>query len=377
MSQDIQSEMVKESFLTGVDSNKIRPSVVLYIANTVGKVAESRNDKMTQGIIIYEYLMMADNEFEDSLTKIEDVVNQQLINIGLDYPKIDYYRDKNEDKVIKLFKKVSDEVEQQKESDDEDNEYVAKDAEDERRIRVWLPKYVKEQAKFGRGWSENIEKAVIQGYLTPFTDRYDRLDVKRDILENYKCGDYRRDISREIVNVIDEKVDIESFGDYEDMVNQNTELDIRISWLKQVYDNMPNTSYDAFVGQYKYIHDVKTKTAENAIDKLCYEYEILRADDISEIYVNRNNITDIVKFRGSDKSEKNILIGKMFDEDRKDFATRNNGEVIVDVDKYKNILYQIGVVDDRKRSTTGNFVANTIDYIKYHDKTESLIFDLD
>lgn len=375
MFQDMDDKFPQESFLTGVESNKTRPHVSIYIANIANKVADTRNDKMTQGILIYECLMLSNDSFRDSLTEVEETINQHLIGIGVNPDAIDSFTNKDIDDSTNKFKNISDNIESEKEAKakEENEEYEAKDAEDTRRIRVWLPEYIKEQADFSRGWGTKIDEAVVKAYISPYTDRYDRLDIKKDILENKESGEYRRDISREIIESNSEKA-IDNWSEYEENVNSQTEMDTRLEYLHSISKNM-NMSYAGFVNMYQNVHGVNKKRAKDVILNLAKKYKILWMNSkINEIYITVDNINSIAKYRGSTYEEKIMLFGEMLEqmyEDKK--IELDKDEITVNVDMFKSILYNLDLVNDRKRNTAGLFIAEKYNIADYHTNSNVIV----
>ncbi len=375
MIQNIDENLPKKSFLTGVESNKTRPFVSVYIANIVNSVANTRNDKMTQGILVYECLMLSNNSFSDSLTEVEETINQSLIDIGVNPDAVDSYTNKEIGKSVSKFKKISDNIEALKEekAKEKDKDYEAKDVDDTQRIRVWLPEYIKEQADFSRGWGSETDNAVTQAYISPYTDRYDRLDVKKDIIENKKSGNYRRDISRQIVNSVSEAV-VKDWGEYEKSVGKNTDMETRLEYLHSISENM-SMSHDGFVTMYQDIHNVNIKRAEDVILDLAKKYKILHLNsEVDELYVSIDNINKIAKRRSSDREEKITLFGNLLERIYQEGKFElDKDKITVNIDAYKNVLYNLNLVEDRKRLTTGNYIDDKYDIAKYHSASNTLV----
>jgi hypothetical protein len=163
--------MVNKTILNDQDSQKIRVSMPHWC---IDYLKQGQTRKMSKGIVAYETILMVDDRFEDDLTELETMINNQLnahsYSLASDIEKI-----KNSSAVL---------VEAHFDG--------AIDSEAKSQEPLWFPQsFVQDirdnegQRYIGQWIAECVEKA----HHSAYTDRFHRISVKKDILAKIEDGE--------------------------------------------------------------------------------------------------------------------------------------------------------------------------------------------
>ena len=131
---------------------------------------------MTQGVLAYELLLFRYGEMTDEIDEMESMLNEELSEYNVPIDELDSLSWTDEASVKENLKGEFN-------ASDEDG-----DSTDSVTIRLWLPERVLSDCPWERGWGDRIETAILNTYASVYTDRWDRIAIKRQLNEYLRSG---------------------------------------------------------------------------------------------------------------------------------------------------------------------------------------------
>ena len=215
-------------------SDNKRPDIDSHIGQYLLDAADRNNSKLSKSVIIYELLLYADViPFEDNMSEIEQNINHQLENNGIDIDDVNDYNIKN----IDIYSKY---------------DYPEGDTT---RMQVTFPKSVFESVDFERKWASTITEAVEYYLVRQFDSRQHRIDVKTDILglatgskSKSECTDLACDIYEYIQS--ESRFKIESHTDLKNKASLCDSVDDKKELLALYIKKYNSMSREAMVDKF-------------------------------------------------------------------------------------------------------------------------------
>lgn len=162
------AKFVKNTKLNAEYGNKKRISLNGFVADVLSEIADNLNKKFTQGIIAYEYLLMTRDDITDEIDELEQMVDTQLRELDIDPTTINDIR-------------YSDQLDLREQTDNN------------KRRNIWIANDVNIDWDT---YNKKVEQAVVDGYNSIFTDRFERIEVKRDLINIVSTGTTKRKHSK-------------------------------------------------------------------------------------------------------------------------------------------------------------------------------------
>ena len=269
--------MVQKTILKDVESQEKRVKMPHWV---VDYLKQGVTRQMSKGVVAYEVIQMVDGRYSDSVTEIEDVVNNEL----------DSYRAGLSGQIAKI--KNSHLISPVDHFDDAENPNA------ESQVSLRFPDGMVEKIHETEGQryiGQWITEYVREVYESAYSDRFHRIEVKKDILRKIKnneecetnigkavfnydnAGEYEglqsvRDMvdSKEDVNeYVKNNYDLES-DEAREIVNENEikqSRKYRIPLISAVlYDSVSEAQIEAYVNSF---FDVSEATLDNYVDEIC------------------------------------------------------------------------------------------------------------
>ena len=273
---NIYNNRVRNTVIKSAQAEKKQISVDKQAYEVVAQMANKSNKKYSQGVIVYEYLMLTHPEYTDEITEYENMVNEKLKNHDIDPDVINEIE-------------WSDGVDF--DSDD-----------DKKQVRFWLPPNIKYQTD-NRQWTDTINNSIKQGLNTIFFDRLDRIEAKKQISEhlaNNTDPDNKR--AKKIIEDSDDidipdsleidtaiKDDIETVSDYQDYADDVCDdWDDRFQVLDQIVKNN-RPSRGRIRSVLIQTHGIDTRDyVDKKIDKFTNKFVYPYLFDTTEVDISKN-----------------------------------------------------------------------------------------
>ena len=269
--------MVQKTILKDVESKEKRVKMPHW---AVDFLKQGVTRQMSKGIVAYEVIQMVDGRYSDSVTDIEDVVNTELDNIraGLS-GQIEKIKNSQLISPVKHFD-------------------AAENPEAESQVSVRLPEGMVEdiheiegQRYIGQWLNECIRKS----YYSAYSDRFHRMEVKKDILSKiknneecetnigkavfeYENADYYKGL-QSVRDMVDSKEDVNEYvknnydlgaSEAREIVNENDikqSRKYRIPLISAVlYDSVSEAQIKAYANSF---FDISDATLDNYVDEIC------------------------------------------------------------------------------------------------------------
>jgi hypothetical protein len=225
------------------DGKRIRMNE--FVADLLADISNELNKKFTQGMVSYEYLLMTRSDVCDPIDEYEEIVDDQLSDLGVKSSRV------NE---ITYANRI-----------DERDEH-----DDKKRRNIWVASDINADWET---WNDKVEQAIIDGYNSVFTDRFERIKVKRDLVQilsnpSQDTSDvctkaekiYYLDEEYDIADELEQKMDytIESRSDYYNTAHVLTSWDDRFRLLDKLLQNK-EFEFEELVNFVKDCHDLGSK----------------------------------------------------------------------------------------------------------------------
>ena len=273
---NIYNNRVQNTVIKSAQADVKQISVDEQAYDVVSEMAQKSNKKYSQGVIVYEYLMLTHSEYTDEISDYENIVNEKLKSHDIDPEVIDEVQWKD------------------------GIEFEEEDSK--KQVRFWLPTNVKHQTD-NRQWSDTINKSIKQGVNTIFFDRLDRIEAKRQInkyLANNTDPENKRakkiikesddvDIPDELTIDTVTKEDIETVGDYVDYADDVCQdWDDRFDVLDQIVQK-ERLSRSNIVTMLRKAHGIDTGDyLSNKVDRFVSKYVYPYLFDTTEVDISKN-----------------------------------------------------------------------------------------
>lgn len=204
------------------DAKRIRMNE--FVADLLGTISNELNKKFTQGMVAYEYLLMTRDDVFDPIDDYEELVDDQLGSLSVNSSRV------NE---ITYSNRI-----------DERNQH-----DGQKRRNIWVAPDINADWS---AWNDKVEQAIIDGYNSVFTDRFERIQVKRDLVQilsspsgepRHVCTKARKiyslDDEYDIPDEFEQKMDytIDSESDYRNTAHLLTSWDDRFRLLDKLLQN--------------------------------------------------------------------------------------------------------------------------------------------
>ena len=118
---------------------------------------------MTKGVKAYEALLFKYDEYNDSLTKIEQRIDDELTDL-------------TSERFVEQVNKINVDIDGHISDDFGENEFAD-------RVNIHLPKILNDQITIKRGVGEHLADAVFALSESVYSDRLDRVNAKRELVE--------------------------------------------------------------------------------------------------------------------------------------------------------------------------------------------------
>lgn len=272
---------IEEANLISAKSASKRPEIDSRIGQYLLDSVKGNNDTLSKSIVTYELLLYSGViPFEDNITKLEQNLNSQLENNGINPNDVDDYNIKDVD----IYSKY---------------DYPEGSTN---RMQVTFPQPVFDSVDWERKWAAHITEAVEYYLVRQFDSRQHRIDVKTDILGLVTGSENKSDCSDLACEMFDS---IQSESDYvidsPDSLATNANLcktvDDKKELLKVYYDEYPmqrsalvNKFIDAF--EYSDIYRAHKIFNEFVLENELYEYSdtYMRVGSIDTMEYELSNI---------------------------------------------------------------------------------------
>lgn len=347
-----KSKYPDATYLDGVDSNKKRVSVDRWIRYTIKRWAKTRNKKMTQGVLTYELLLFNYDELNDEIDEMESMLNEELSEYNVPIDELDSLSWTDEASVMEnLIGEFS-----------ESNEDG--DSTDSVKMRLWLPERVLSDCPWERGWGDRIETAILRTYASVFTDRLDRIAIKRQLNDYLRSGvEPTTHVARVITGNDDsEEIDVSddlraaftasvtSPFEYEQKANAGelTQWSERFDALAELVNSAGPTHRDALVRTVEEAHDISSPGyIEDKVDEFIDEY-----------WDQLDGLTGVD--RGQDETEDDVGDSDESEEKADEFIAEHGTGEWSDFDAYSEIT---------QTEVKGGLLRQYLNHIESEDET--------
>lgn len=234
------------TLLHGTDSTQKQVNIEKWVHQRIHEWATHQNKRMTQGVVSYECFLFAYDEMQDEFDQIEARLNKTLAQNGISVRAMNGLRWAKKSKIQKQMQDIAD------------------PHETKQRVRIWIPTKIQEQASWERKWGSRLGDAVVDLYSSVYTERLDRIEVKRELL-NYLDSEIEPEhpVAQAVVELDDAQYDIpdrlqagfntdeyhiQSPDDYKTISDSLRTWDERHKAMRSLYNNVANIGINALTG---------------------------------------------------------------------------------------------------------------------------------
>ena len=270
MNKDLNIDItrfINKTILSTADGKRKSLRLHPTVANILSDVANDLNKKGTQGVVGYEYLMMYSDELTDDIDFLEQNIDQKLRDLDVDVELLNSvtYSDK-----IEIDESVT---------DTKRRDIYIPDTSDDNRIQIQLNQF--------ESLSQTVQQAILDGYHSIYTDRFDRIEVKqalhqilsqadKDATENEKAIKlYETSDEFEIPTELQQQLNyqIQSRDDYVDIADDLDTWHKRYRILHNLVGEI-DVGFDELVEFVTDTHDLDNETyVKNKLSDFCREYD--------------------------------------------------------------------------------------------------------
>ena len=264
-----------ETLLTGQESIRKQINVDSDLHNTINNLADKLNNRISNGVLIYEAMMMQNDEYTDQISNYESRVDTDLSEYytTTQIQQINEYNVHTKGQALTYMR----------------NQIPAGVDRDQKikRYQIRLPSDLVDQTDFMRGWNGEIKNAMIHYLRSAFNSRIDRIQTKEQIVK-YKNDEINKlqDQTQEIVDQIDSAdIKIASINEYKQYNPSNR------SKRKELISNLVknnNINKEHVKKIFENTHNINGKQYRNEeINKIWEEHNL-----IYHAYNSSNTIED-------------------------------------------------------------------------------------